>query len=71
MVFNCIGLLGVRVPLAYLFTLEQLDFGSWGVLPGLNLGLFGAWMAMVADLVVRGGFFLLRFASGRWQRIRV
>ena len=39
--------------------------------PGLGLGLLGAWLAMFADLVVRGAFFLLRFAGGRWRRMRV
>jgi Na+-driven multidrug efflux pump len=33
--------------------------------------LLGAWMAMTADLFVRGLIFLFRFASGKWQRIRV
>jgi Na+-driven multidrug efflux pump len=61
----------VRVPLAYVFTMSHLDLGPLGTWPGCNLGLFGAWMAMFADLYVRGGFFLLRFASGRWQRVRV
>jgi Na+-driven multidrug efflux pump len=37
----------------------------------LDLGLFGAWLAMFADLLVRGAFFFYRFASGRWQLIRV
>ena len=37
----------------------------------VGLGLFGAWLAMFADLVVRGGFFLHRFAGGRWQEIKV
>ena len=40
-------------------------------MPGWGLGLFGAWLAMVADLVVRAGFFWHRFAGGRWQVIRV
>jgi putative MATE family efflux protein len=52
-----IGFLGVRIPLAYWLT-------------GLY-GLYGAWLAMCADLVVRGGFLLYRFASGRWKTIRV
>jgi putative MATE family efflux protein len=69
--FTWIGFLGVRIPLAYLLTLDQIDLGPLGVWPGGNLGLFGAWLAMCADLVVRGGFFLVRFASGRWQRIQV
>ncbi len=71
MLFNWIGLLGVRIPLAYLFTLESLDLGTWGTWPGFHMGLFGAWLAMVVDLFVRGSFFLFRFASGRWQRVRV
>lgn len=54
-----IGFLVVRIPLAYLFT------------GPLALGLFGAWLAMVADLAVRGGFFLHRFAAGRWKEVRV
>ena len=71
MIFNCIGVLGVRVPLAYLLTRAQLDLGAWGTVSGWNLGLFGAWLAMLADIYVRGGFFLYRFASGRWKQVRV
>jgi putative MATE family efflux protein len=67
---NCIGLFGVRVPLAYLLTQESLRSGLWGPWPG-GSPLFGAWLAMFADLLVRGGFFLHRFASGRWQRVQV
>jgi putative MATE family efflux protein len=52
------GFLLVRIPLAYLLT-------------GLELGLFGAWLAMFADLMVRGALLLARFAGGRWQRMRV
>jgi putative MATE family efflux protein len=58
--FTWTGFLLVRIPLAYLLT---------GPLVGW--GLFGAWLAMFADLLVRGGFFLARFAGGRWQRVAV
>jgi Na+-driven multidrug efflux pump len=71
LLFTWIGFVVVRIPLAYLFTLQYLDLGTLGVWPGGNLGLFGAWLAMFADLMVRGGFFLYRFTSGRWQTIRV
>jgi putative MATE family efflux protein len=70
-ILNCIGLMGVRIPLSYVFTLDRLDLGPAGTWPGLHMGLFGAWLAMFADLVVRGIFFLSRFASGRWKGIRV
>ena len=57
MLFTWIGFFGVRIPLALLLT-------GW-------LGLFGAWLAMCTDLYVRGLCVLWRFASGRWQGIRV
>jgi putative MATE family efflux protein len=56
--FTWFGYFGVRIPLAYLLT-------------ATSLGLMGAWLAMSADLVIRGCFFLWRFAGGRWQHIRV
>jgi Na+-driven multidrug efflux pump len=58
--FTWLGFFGVRLPLAYLLT--RPEFG---------LGLFGAWLAMFADLLVRGLFFLARFAGGRWQKVKV
>jgi Na+-driven multidrug efflux pump len=59
-VITWVGFLGVRLPLAYYLTR-----------PELGLGLFGAWIAMVADLYVRGGLILWRFSIGRWKSIRV
>jgi putative MATE family efflux protein len=58
--FTWLGFFVVRIPLAYLLT---------G--PVVALGLLGAWLAMCADLVVRGVFFAWRFATGRWQHLRV
>jgi Na+-driven multidrug efflux pump len=69
--FTWIGLLGVRIPLAYILTASQLDLGPLGVWPGGELELYGAWLAMLADLLVRGTFFFFRFAGGAWQRARV
>lgn len=69
--FTWIGFLLVRIPLAYVLVLDQLDLGWLGTYPGANLGLFGAWLAMCTDLLIRGLFFLARFASGRWQKIEV
>jgi putative MATE family efflux protein len=71
LLFTWIGFLGVRIPLAYWLALDEIDLGVLGVWPGLSLGLFGAWLAMSADILVRSGFFLYRFAGRRWQRIRV
>jgi putative MATE family efflux protein len=57
--FGWFGFLGIRIPLAYYLT----GPAGWG--------LIGAWWAMIADLVVRGTAFVIRFHSGSWQRIRV
>ena len=46
----------IRLPLAILFVLV------------LQLGLKGAWYALVIDLVLRGCFTLWRFYSGRWKQ---
>jgi putative MATE family efflux protein len=57
--FTWFGFLAVRLPLAYFLTSATI---GWG--------LYGAWLAMCADLVVRGTFFFARFASGRWKTAR-
>jgi len=71
MMFTWFGFLCVRIPLAYLLTAGRLDLGPLGSVGGYQLGLIGAWYAMFADLIVRGSLFLYRFASGRWQTVRV
>ena len=51
--------------------------GTWGVRLGLadilshifGLGLSGAWIAMVSDLVVRGLLCLLRYKKGNWSQV--
>jgi Na+-driven multidrug efflux pump len=69
--FTWFGFLAVRIPLAYLLTRDELRLGPLGTWHGFEPRLYGAWLAMFADIVVRGLFFLLRFAGGRWQHIRV
>jgi Na+-driven multidrug efflux pump len=69
--FTWVGFLGVRIPLAYFLALPRVDLGPLGAWPGCGLGLFGAWLAMFADLLVRGTFFVWRFAGGAWQGMRV
>jgi putative MATE family efflux protein len=71
LIFTWIGFLGVRIPLAYFLTSSSISLGSWGSIPGGDLGLRGAWIAMCSDLYVRGFFFLLRFAGGKWQMIKI
>jgi Na+-driven multidrug efflux pump len=69
--FTLTGFFLIRIPLAYYLTSREVDLGVLGVWRGANLGLKGAWLAMCADVFVRGGLILLRFAGGRWRRIEV
>jgi putative MATE family efflux protein len=69
--FTWIGFFVVRIPLAYVLMFPEIHLGPLGSWPGLNLGLYGAWLAMFADIVVRGIFFLVRFARGAWQHQQV
>jgi putative MATE family efflux protein len=68
MVITGVGLLLVRLPLAQVFALppEAVVGGL-----GLGWGLWGAWLAMLADLCFRGTWFTLRFVGGRWKAVRV
>lgn len=53
--------------------------GVWAVRLGtslvfvylLDLGLFGAWLAMALDWVFRSGYLILRFRAGAWKEIEV
>lgn len=57
--FTLIGLAGIRLPLAWLMT-------HW-----LDLGVAGAWYAMVIDLYLRCLMISGRFFHGGWKRVRV
>ena len=72
LVFSMIGMLGVRLPLAYWFALDSFPLpGTTLLVTGWGLGVVGAWYAMAADLAVRAVLILYRFASGDWKKIRV
>jgi putative MATE family efflux protein len=62
--FVLIGYLLVRMPLTYWLTTPEGQ-------GGLGWGLFGAWVAMLADLSVRGGLVAARFLQGGWRTARV
>ena len=69
--FTWIGFLVIRMPLAYLLTRSVVGLGPLGAVPGWEYGLIGAWVAMFADLLIRGLLFFWRFGSGRWKAVKV
>ncbi len=70
-IFTWIGFFSVRIPLAYFLAFDEVEVPGLGSLPGLGWSLYGCWLAMIADLILRGIFFLARFAHGGWQKQKV
>ena len=62
--FALLGYLLVRLPLTYWLATPE----SQG---GLGWGLYGAWVAMFADLHVRAALIAARFLQGGWRQARV
>jgi putative MATE family efflux protein len=71
LLFTTIGFFGARLPLTFFLCESVVDIPGLAPLPGLGLGLYGCWLAMVADLWFRGLLYTWRFAGGRWQSVRV
>ncbi len=66
-----IGLLLIRIPLAIVLALPSITLPFVGQIELLNLGLVGAWYAMVVDLCARTALIVWRFRQGAWTRIKV
>lgn len=70
--FTFLGFLGVRIPLAYLLAWDEATLPFFDItLPGMGLGVIGAWYAMIADVIVRSLLVLLRFFEGGWRMVKV
>ena len=57
MVLSIISMWVFRLGFSYLLTMV------------FHMGIFGVWVAMTIDWLVRGIFFVCRYKSGRWQKI--
>ena len=67
-----VGLVGIRIPLACFLAWDQIPLPFMGTtVPGLGLGVGGAWLAMVVDATVRSQLVLWRFWQGGWKQVRV
>ncbi len=69
---SIVGLVGVRIPLAVWLAYDVVHVPLVGVeFAGWNLGVVGAWYAMVVDVYLRCLLTSLRWWHGGWQRVEV
>lgn len=66
MVISVLSMWIFRVALAYVLALDSVSLFKLFSFQGAGLGVMGVWIAMTVDWVVRTGFFLCRFLSGKW-----
>ena len=71
LVITFVGLVGIRIPLAALFAWSIVPLTDDLAVPGLALGVAGAWLAMVLDVTLRAMLILGRFAGGKWRHVLV
>ena len=72
LIFTVIGLVGIRIPLAYYLAWQELEIPWLGFhIQGQGMGLIGAWYAMIADVGLRSLLVVGRFWQGRWKEITV
>jgi putative MATE family efflux protein len=72
MLVNLSVMVFVRLPLAVSLAWESIPLpGGLPTLPGMGLGVTGAWYAMAIDLLLRGVVLTLLFLSPGWSRTRV
>lgn len=69
MVVNFAGLIVIRLPLAMFLAWPAVELPyDLGTLSGCGLGVYGAWLAMAADLATRGIAMLVLYLRGDWAR---
>jgi putative MATE family efflux protein len=67
-----VGLLGIRIPLAFLLARSETIVPGLGVtITGFGWGVDGAWWAMTTDVIVRSLLIAVRFFQGGWKNTAV
>jgi putative MATE family efflux protein len=67
-----LGLIGIRLPFSCWLAWDVVPIPLFDItLAGWDMGVAGAWWAMVVDVVLRSGLVVFRFWQGGWAKMRV
>ena len=70
MVVSMISMWCIRVASAYVLALNTVSVFGLFTLPGLGLGIWGVWIAMSGDWILRATVYAVRYFSGKWLRVQ-
>lgn len=59
----------VRIAFAYVLALETVSVMGLFSFSGLGMGIWGVWLAMMLDWVVRAVIYTVRFVTDKWLRV--
>jgi len=67
---STISMWAIRIAFAYVLALPTVSVFGLFSFPGLGMGMWGVWIAMMLDWIVRALLYFIRFVSGRWLRAK-
>lgn len=70
MVVSMISMWCIRVAAAYVLALKTVSVFGLFTIPGFGLGIWGVWIAMSGDWLLRAAVYAVRYFSGKWLRVK-
>ena len=70
LVVSMLSMWGIRIAFAYVLALPEVSVFGLFTIPGLDMGMWGVWIAMMLDWVLRAVLYTIRFFSGKWLRTK-
>ena len=70
MIVSMLSMWGLRVVFAYILALETVSVFGLFTISGFGLGVWGVWIAMMADWTVKAIAYMIRYLTGRWLKVK-
>ncbi len=70
MVVSMLSMWVLRVALAYVLALETVSVFGLFSFSGFGMGMWGVWIAMFGDWILRTVLYTFRYITGRWLKVK-